>query len=278
MATKVQAQLAAIRKEAHRIELEKMRQHVKTKRGSLRAKESDERLWTKARKDERRERLRGLRRAISTLSHATMTERRERLRVIHEKRKLFTDWWARVRAERSARLTEISRLRQELRDWSKLGPERRKESVAQITAAATRELAAFDAETRDGLNALEMAIAKARADLKSDEYDLRTWAANRKHDTKSPRTRVKKPRGESRSELISNVELNLETPEEWAWWRHGRRVILEDAKQLGLTDGDQIAELVRERVEADPERAVEYLQNDADAWVAAELRKAGFAA
>ena len=61
MTTKVQAQLAAIRKEAHRIELHRMRQHVHTKRGQLKHLESEERAWTKARKSERLGRLRAMR-------------------------------------------------------------------------------------------------------------------------------------------------------------------------------------------------------------------------
>ncbi len=278
MSKKVQVQLASIRREAHRIELQQMREHVKAKRRKLVELEAEEKHWSRARKEERKARLRAMQKAIQALAGPAAAGRKAKLRIIHEKRKLFEQWWAEVRAERARRLAEINKLRQELRDWAKLGPARRKESVAQITEAAMRELAAFDDETRKGLNALEQAVRKARADLKSDEYDLRTWASNRRREAKGVVRAIKKPRGEGRSELSSNIEMNLETPEEMAWWRHGKTVILRDAKELGLTEGDAIAEMVRERVEADPERALEYLQADADLWVEAELRRQGFAA
>lgn len=277
MSIQVKAQLASIRREASRLETQRMREHVKLKRGKLRASEVAEREWTKARKAERRARLKVLRQSIAAIAGKSASVRSAKLHVIHEKRKQFAAWWASVRAERVRRLAEISKLRQELRDWAKLGPVRRKESVQQITEAAQRELAKFDDETREGLDALERAVIKARAELKSDEYDLRTWGANRKRESKPVRP-IKQARRENASELAGNVELNLETGEELAWWRRNRPSILRLAKEMGITAGDGIAELVREQVDADPERALEFLQADADVWVEAELRKQGFAA
>lgn len=277
MSRKVKAQLASIRREASRIETQQMRAHVKAKRQELAQAEKAERDWTKDRKAERRARLRALREAIQALGAKSKSERRRRLTVIQEKRRQFVEWWKEVRIERARRLAEIATLRQQLKDWTKLGPERRRQSVAEVTDAAMRELATFDAQTASGLDALSKAIEKARRELKADEYDLRTWHANRGHEQKRMRV-LKGGKREQAKELDSLIEANLETGEQLAWWKRNRPSILRQAKEMGIEAADGIAELVREQVEGDPDRAIEFLQDDADAWVAAELRKAGFAA
>jgi hypothetical protein len=135
----------------------------------------------------------------------------------------------------------------ELRDWSKQGPARRKEAIEQIAAEAQRQLAAFDAETLEGLDVLGEAIRKARAELRSDEYDLKQWTSNRRRDaTRGRPVKAAVRRKESAAELVSNIEANLESAEEWAWWRRQRPSILRTAKELGKTAGDEIAEMIRE--------------------------------
>lgn len=278
MSREVKAQLASIRRQANRIEIQKMREHVKAKRLKLIEAEARERAWTQARKAERRARLKSLREAIRGLARIAKTTRATKLRAIVERRKQFVEWWAGVRREREMRLAEIKALRLDLRGWSKDMPNRRRAAVEEITTAAQRQLASFDSQTATELESLERAIHEARRELKSDEYDLKVWTGNRRREAKAIARPVKAKRGESTAELVSAIEANLESPEEWAWWRAERRSILRTAKEAGIDQGDLIAEGIRERVEADPERALEFLQNDADAWVEAEIRKAGFAA
>jgi hypothetical protein len=255
-----------------------MRAHVKAKRRKLVELEADERSWTSARKLERKARLKDLRKAIRDLQLATAKTRAAKVRAIAERRKQFEEWWAGVRRERNMRVAEIKRMRIELRGWSKDLPNRRRAAVEEVTTAAQRHLDTFDKQTANELELLERAIQEARRELKSDEYDLKTWGSNRRREVKAIAKPPKRVRGESTAELVSNIEANLETAEEWAWWRAERKSILRTAKEAGITEGDAIAEGIRERVELEPERAIEYLQNDADAWVEAEIRKAGFAA
>ena len=278
MSKKVKAQLASIRREAGRIELEKMRAHVKAKARKLAELEADERNWTKARKLERKARLKGLQKALRELQLTNAKTRTGKVRAIAERRKQFEEWWAGVRRERDMRLAEIKRMRLDLRAWSKDLPNRRRAAVEEVTTAAQRHLETFDKQTANELDLLERAIQEARRELKSDEYDLKTWGSNRRRETKAVIKPPKRARGESKAELVSNIENNLVTAEEWAWWRAERASILRNAKDAGITEGDAIAEGIRERVELEPERAIEYLQQDSDAWVEAEIRRAGFAA
>ena len=277
MSRKVKQQLAEIRRMTAREELAKMRTHIKTKKVRLRELEASERTWTKERKAERAQRLKAIRTGIRKAVEQQAGLRKIRLRTIHAKRKEFEAWWREVRAERERRLTEIRKLRTELREWSKSLPKRRAESVEQISAEAMRQLATFDAETTEQLGALERAVAQARKEIKADEYDLRVWTTNRRREKIAPKP-LRRTRRETIEERASEVEANLVSGEELAWWHKNRGQILRQAKDLGITAPDGIAELVREAVEADPDRALEFLQADADAWVAAELRKQGFAA
>ena len=278
MSKAIKQQLASIRREASRIELARMREHVKAKRRKLDELEADERTWTKARKAERRARLKAIRNTIRQALAAAKQIRAGKLQVIVAKRKQFQEWWQAVRQERAARLANIAQLRQELRDWTREGPARRKAAVEEITAAAQRQLDSFDTDTAVELGLLGEAVAKARAELKSDEYDLKTWTSNRRREGVRGKRPVRVTRRESVEELASNVESNLDTAEERAWWRRQRPSILRRAKELGKTEGDEIAEMIRESVEAEPERALEFLMADSDAWVEAEIRRVGFAA
>lgn len=65
----------------------------------------------------------------------------------------------------------------------------------------------------------------------------------------------------------------MTSPEELAVWRHEKVSILRHAKATGIKEPDAIAELVRERVEADPDRAIEFLVNDSERWLMAELNR-----
>jgi hypothetical protein len=201
------------------------------------------------------------------------------LRTLSEKRRSFQEWWAAVRAERVSRLAEIASLRQELKAFGQQWPERKRLAVEAITAAVHKELDQFDKQTDQQLQSLAEIIGKARQELRIEQYDLKSWIRNRSGQPK-PKGKAKPVQRarEARTERESLVELNLVNAEEQAWWRRNKAQILRRAKEMGITEPDGIAELVRESVEADPERAVEFLQSDADRWLEAELRKQGYAA
>ena len=277
MSKQVKAQLASIRKEAARVELEKMKAHLAKRRKQLRELEADERRWRDSRKQERKARLREIQRSARKIRSADIEVRRRQLRIIADKRKAFEAWWKEVRAERARRLAEIAALRTDLREWSKRGPERRKAAVEQVTAEAHRYLQSFDAETAEQLDVFAEAVRRARTELKSDEYDLKIWGTNRRRDVQKAKA-TKPTAKESTAELVSAIEANLLSAEEWAWWRRERPSVLRLAKTLGKDSGDEVAEMIREAVELNPERALNYLSEDSDAWVEAEVRKQGFAA
>jgi hypothetical protein len=277
MSRKIRKQLAEIRREVARDEIIRMRAHVANRRKELQRLEGERRELERRRKQERRARLVHLHRQLAQARKFPTTERRAILRVIAQKRKAFADWWAEVQAERARLLAEIQGLRAELKAFGKQWPERKKLAVAAITAAVTRELDTFDEQTRAELVSLEQLIGKARRELKSEQYDLKTWIRNRRGERKTKVKPLARAR-ESRAELESLIELNLLSAEELAWWRRNKPQILRDARAQGITEPDAIAEQVREAVEGDPERAVEFLQADADAWLEAELRKQGYAA
>lgn len=121
-------------------------------------------------------------------------------------------------------------------------------------------------------------IGQARKDLKSDEYDLRTWVRNRATEAKGhvrPASKTIRAK-ESSAERDSLIEMNLVTPEEQAWWKRNKTQMLRESREAGISEPHAIAELVRERVELEPERAVEFMQADADAWLRSELKREGY--
>jgi len=277
MSRKIRQQLASIRRDVARDEVARMRAHVKGRRERLVALERERKTLEKSRRLERRTRLQQLRADLGRARKQPVAERRRMLTTIAAKRQAFAQWWASVRAERAARLDEIRSLRRELRAFSQQWPERKRLAVAAITAAIHKDLEGFDKQTEGELRSLQDLIAKARQDLKTEQYDLKSWIRNRRGDTKSTAKPIRRAQ-ERKEELQHNIESNLVNAEELAWWRRNKAQILRDARAAGVTEGDAIAELIREAVDAEPERAVEFLQSDADKWLAAELRKQGYAA
>lgn len=277
MSREVKRQLSEIRRQVAKDEIVRMRKHVQGRRQRLQELEVERKGLERKRRLDRKARLDRLRIELSRARSQPAAERRKMLVTIAAKRRAFGEWWAAVRAERAAKLAEIKSLRAELKAFSQQWPERRKMAVAAISAAVHKELATFDAQTDKELQSLGSLIGKARQELKAEEYDLKTWIRNRTGERKTKVTPIKRAR-ELKSELEGNVELNLVNAEEQAWWRKNKPQILRQAKEMHITEPDGIAELVREAVDADPERAVEFLQSDADKWLAAELRKQGYAA
>jgi hypothetical protein len=278
MSRKVKQQLADIRKQIAREEVLRMRAHVATRRKALTELEQRRREFERQRRNERRTRLLQLREKLQAAKRASSRERKQRLLVIVEKRKAFAAWWADVKLQRARMLAEIQSLRNELKAFGAQWPERRRLAVESITALVQRDLDAFDSQTQSELTKLDELIQKARKALQIESYDLRTWVRNRSGERRQPKPIAKARANERRAELASLIELELTNPEELAWWHRRKAEILRDAKAAGITEPDAIAERIREAVEADPETGVEYLQADADAWLANELRKQGYAA
>lgn len=277
MSRKVKQQLAQIRREVARDEILRMKDHVAKRRETLRELEARRKQWEKQRKLERRARLAHFQKELKTSKRAPAEQRRARLRVIAQKRAAFHEWWREVQATKARMLAEIQALRAELKAYQQQWPERRKLAVESLTSHIQRELDSFDDETRRNLDQLDSLIAKARRELKAESYDLQSWIRNRSGERKSKVKPLARAR-EKKTELESLVVHNLESPEELAWWRRNRTSIMRNAKEQGIEEPDAIAEMVREAVELEPERAVDMMQADADAWLAEELRKQGYAA
>lgn len=279
MSREIKRQLAEIRRQVGKDEIARMRAHVKNRQARLTQLQQERRAFDKQRRLERRARLDKLRVELVQTRKRPIEERRKMLRTLSEKRRSFHEWWAAVRIERASKLAEIASLRQELKAFGQQWAERKRLAVEAITAAVHKELDQFDEQTEQQLDSLEALIGKARQELKVEQYDLKSWIRNRSGERK-PKSKAKPAQRvrERRAERESLIELNLVNAEEQAWWRRNKAQILRRATELGITEPDGIAELVRESVEADPERAVEFLQSDADRWLATELRKQGYAA
>lgn len=277
MSREIKAQLTEIRRQVGRDELVRMRAHVKSRRDRLVQLEQERKTFERRRRTERGTRLGKLRTELQRTRKRPVAERRAMLQTISEKRRAFSAWWALVRAERAAKLAEIKSLRQELKAFAQQWPERKKMAVQTISAAVHKELEGFDQQTDKELQSLGELIGKARRELKAEEYDLKTWIRNRTGERKSKIKPIQRAR-ELKTEREGLIELNLVNAEEQAWWRKNKQQILRQAKDLGITEPDGIAELVREAVDLEPERAVEFLQSDADRWLATELKKQGYAA
>lgn len=277
MSREIKAQLSEIRRQVGREEVARMRAHVQNRRQRLKQLEAERKGLERSRRLDRKMRLERLRSELSRARSQPGAQRRKMLLTIAAKRRAFAEWWAAVRAERAAKLAEIKSLRAELKAFAQQWPERKKLAVKAISAAVHKELETFDQQTDAELKSLGALIGKARSELKAEEYDLKTWIRNRTGERKSKVSPIKRAR-EIKAEREGLVELNLVNAEEQAWWRKNKSQILRQAKEMGITEPDGIAELVREATDADPERAVEFLQSDADKWLRAELRKQGYAA
>jgi len=279
MSREIKRQLSEIRRQVGKDEITRMRAHVKSRRERLTQLQQERKVFDRKRRLDRRARLDRLRVELGRARKRPTEERRKMLRTLADKRRSFGEWWAAVRAERASRLAEIASLRQELKAFGQQWPERKRLAVEAITAAVHKELDQFDKQTEQQLQSLAGLIQKARQELKTEQYDLKSWIRNRSGERK-PKSKAKPVQRarEGRAERESLVELNLVNAEEQAWWRRNKAQILRRAKEMGITEPDGIAELVRESVEADPERAIEFLQSDADRWLETELRKQGYAA
>src|SRR5512138_175890 len=265
--------LAEIRRQAYRVEAQEMRARLAENKARVRELKKSLVDWQRQRKAERRNRLKALRSELVGVN--ARADRQRRLLEISSKREQFRVWWAAALKERLRRIEEIRNLEKELRNWQRTAPQRRKEMAARVTERISRVMADYDRNTLAGAARIRSELDRASKAAKSEEVDQRIWRSNRRRDAKRP---LRATRSESREELVSGVEANLETPQELAWWKANRGSILRTARELGKTSGDAIAEMVREQVEGDPERAIEFLSDDADAWVAAELKRQGFAA
>jgi len=135
------------------------------------------------------------------------------------------------------------------------------------------ELARFESDQSARLAVLRDGIGKAKRMLAEATRDQRQMSRTKRQVKQRNKRATKRERAQ---EFTGGVETNLTTALEHAVWKREKGVILSMAKARGIKAPDAIAELVRERVEADEDRAVEFLADDSDAWLEAEIRKQGY--
>lgn len=222
---------------------------------------------------ERRKLLRGIK---SRLKGARRVERSHRHRLLAEVADARVDyqrWLTEVRAEQARRLAELAQTRELLRRWRAGARERVRAALANVERVTAERLAQLDARTADARAELVAALEQAQRDLWQERQDQRQFRRTGRQVTKRTKRTSRRERAE---ECGSGVEANLTSAEEFAVWKHARRQVLAAARAQGVTASDQIAELVREYAEANPEQALDWLQNDSDAWLEAELSKGNY--
>jgi hypothetical protein len=219
----------------------------------------------------RRETLAKMRRALPAIRRAEAGKRTQLTLDIARERDRFTRWWESVLIERANRRAEIARLRSQLRHLRATRKSRIAEATRRLKLLQVEELARFDSTVGVERRSVESGIATLLEQLRQERADQRQFkgTARAKRRAAVKRTTQK----ERRQEYTGGVEANLESPEEQAVWRHEKASILRVAKAKGIKAPDAIAELVRERVEADPDRAIEFLANDSERWLMAELNR-----
>jgi hypothetical protein len=264
------AQKASIRREAIAVERQRAKAH-------LEAIEERHTELTKAlakhRRDTKKERVELLRQTKEKLRAArkgSPAKLRSALERLHRARVSYRKWLDAKQEEQRHLRAEIELLRQEVKAERLRVPAEREQVIASIEALAAQALERLDAGAAMTDEQLQAAVEKARRDIHSERYDLKQWSANRRRD----RLKDTAARRVAAVDVDREVEGNLTTAEELAYWRHERDAIKRNAKRLGKTRPDEIAELVKEQAEFDPERAIQFLERDADAWIKAEIYRA----
>jgi len=271
MTRDVAKQKAAIARDAEHIARQRDRQRLSDMRAGiveLRRYVSRQKILDRK---ERRAALARIRAALLDIPRAERDHRHRMASDVLDARQAFRVWWAMVLAERATRLTDIRQLREHLKRYRAGSKARIAASVAATKRAADElleELAQGSATRRIRITQL---LEHQERELKIERTDQRQFRSTKRHVQKHSKTRVTKT--ERRQEFSGGVEANLVTAEEHAIWQVARRQILSDAKARGITAPDAIAELVRERAEADPDLATDAMQASADRWLAAELKR-----
>jgi hypothetical protein len=221
----------------------------------------------------RRELLSRMRRALRAVPRRDRTTRAEMLLRVAAERDRFKRWWDSVLLERAKRRAVLSEQRRELKSYRATSNRRIAAAVEQLRRLQGEELERFERDQDERLAILRAGLDEARRTIATERRDQRQMSRT-KRQVKERAKRVTKR--ERAKEFSGGVEANLTTALEHAVWKRERGLILSNARARGIKEPDAIAELVRERVEADEERAVEFLADDADAWLAAELQRKGY--
>lgn len=219
----------------------------------------------------RRDILKRLSQTVRRLPKVERTHRRKMASEVVLAVAEFRRWWDVVKAERAARRAEIVQLRTGLRDYRKGSPARVRALVENARRIAETRLEEMLGDAEQRRRVLRETLAQAERELKTERADAAQFKRTRQH-LRGRASKTKATRRERRQEFTGGVEANLMTAEEHAIWHSARRQILAEAKARGIKAPDQIAELVRERVELEPEAATDSLQDYADAQVAALIR------
>lgn len=251
------------------------REHLAKLRERVRALKTEQAKARKRYARERVELLRAMRSNLRSLPKRDRDERTRRLRLLAAKRAEFRKWWERMLIERTARRALLEQAATELRDWRRGAGARIAEAKRLLREQITDAVDQLeDAQSRE-FEALSSATAKAERDLRVERSDQKSRSRNARDRAEAkPKTSAL----DKRREFTGGVEANLTSELALATWKRARKQILAEAKRRGVTSPDGVAEIVQEWTEADEDRALEYLQADADAWLEQELRKKGLAA
>lgn len=261
---------ASIRREAIAVERQRSKAHLAAIEERHAELTSQLRLH---RRDTRRRRLELLLDTKAKLRAArsgSPAKLRRAIENLHSARVAYRRWLTKMREQQRTMRAELELLRQEAKAERAHAPVERRAVIDSIESLATQQLERLDAAAAITDDQLQAAVEKARRDIRAERYDLKSYSANRRGD----RLRETAARRVASADVDREVEANLVTAEELAYWHHERDSIKRDAKRLGKTAPDEIAELVKERAEFDPERAVQFLERDADAWLKAEIMRA----
>jgi hypothetical protein len=270
MRVNAKQQLASIRREALAVERQRAKAHL----AALEERHEELRVSLRThRRDVRRKRLEILRdtkaklRAARTGSGGKL---RKAVEALHRARVSYRDWLGKMHDKQRDLRAELELLRQEIKSEKLRLPVEREQLIKSIEELAAQQLSKLDAAAAITDEQIQAAVERARRDIHAERYDLRAWSGNRRRD----RLRETAARRVSAADIDREVEANLSTAEELAYWHHERDGIKRDAKRLARTAPDEIAELVKERAEFDPERAIHFLERDAEAWLKAEIYRA----
>lgn len=254
-------------RQADKVQLRRLHERVKGLRLSI----SRHKIETRK---QRRQLLANMRRALRALPRRDRSVVRDRVLAVARQRTDYQQWWAGVLLERARRRAELAELRAAVRTYRAGSPARVAAAVAKLRDLQREQLDGFEQRRAGLINSAEAALEHALRELATERRDQRQMARTKR--TTSERKARRATKRERRQEFTGGVEANLTTALEHAVWKREKGRILSNARARGITAPDAIAEMVRERAEAEQDLAIEYLADDADAWLEAELRKQGY--
>lgn len=211
------------------------------------------------------EELRALRRRLRAIPRELL----ERLRAARDS---YRAWWAEVLKEKQLRRDQIASLREHLAELRKATPQLVMDAVRRHKAEAEAESRSRSSRAESRGASLSAAVRKAKrvaAGTRGGHRKGSGLLAKREPVSRAESARNKR---DAAVEFWSLVEANLE-PEAAAWYRSHRKQF--PGPSSGVP-ADQVAELVGEALEAEPEAALEGLQERATLKMLEELTRMGY--